>query len=584
MTKRKSKKSVSAQSAFGKSDFGFWESIFDSPDSIEPLLVYSDWLEENGHNNRALLLRAQARMNCPIESPEFVLSGVRRRKLIKQLRGELLGSVRTMTSRVEFFGGIVIPEMTASKFNFNRKTIFKDAPVAGIRFNDMKGVDFAKCKELSRFRVLDLRGEARQSDRGLLLQSKHLNSLRALNAGKAANRKEFASAFLDGKWKDLTRVCLANSDSVNVEELLRSRSAKKVEHLEFRYLGHQGMSVVEALSDPSTLPNVKSLVWPRMRFGASKMEFERRLNLPSLRVLDASSEFFSGRQFHDLLANKNFKRLESLALLSSTQTLKPEHIPKSSPPKLTRLYLRQIGFSQSGAIALAESPLFNRLESLRIAPGNLAGHLDKVAQAKRVSKCKLKYLELANRSPTAAQLAAIAKTNLFSNIETLILCCSGATVNGLAKNSLPKLLRLELGNCKLGKTNIERLVRAPWFSKLETLDLAGAKISNGALKPFESLRSNLKVLMLGRIEDEDVESLTKCQLENIEYVSFDLSRISKGVVAKLRKHLRQFETETGVPFIDERWYDPPGQLSHGVAAKFFRSHPVSGIVLPASKS
>jgi len=86
------------------------DAMRDEPDSVEPGLVYADWLEEQG-DPRAELVRVQLALCGPVDSADCAGLRAKERLLTKQLRGEILGPVRLLTNNVGFFDGLILPEL-----------------------------------------------------------------------------------------------------------------------------------------------------------------------------------------------------------------------------------------------------------------------------------------------------------------------------------------------------------------------------------------------------------------------------------------------------------------------------------------
>jgi uncharacterized protein (TIGR02996 family) len=550
----------------------FWESMRDEPDSVEPGFVYADWLEEQG-DSRADLIRAQMALRGPIDAADCPVLRARERLLTKELRSEILGPVRSLTKRVDFFGGLIIPEMTSDVFRKNAEAILHESPTLGIRFTKLNDRRLANCRELQSLRAVNLQGNSTKTARVALIGSKHLTGLRAINASDVVARPEFAEAWCTDKWPHLTRAVLESGSKINLAEMLHAPAMKRLRHLSLGYLDRANAEdFIQAFSDARTAPQLETFD-PAQMFLDDRIwrRFCESVSLPSLRRLDISETFSSPEDLQTLLTNQGLSNLQELAALITTRALQPETFQGRISKSLVRLSLRQCRFTEQSSVAFAESPLFRQLESLRIAPGNFGRHLNAIFKAGVVAK-RMRVLQLANSGPNARDILKLQ--DIFPNLETLAIDCSATAAKALAELSLPKLRRLELGDFKLTPAIVKALFRAPWFDQLETLNLRDLIVTDEAIaelaKLVEGRSMKLRVLDLGQIETAAARSMADSDaFSNLEFLGFSMDPVGKPT-------LRRVKMKYG-PTYDGQW-PVVSQSLGGWVPEFFVRHPFGGIV------
>lgn len=548
------------------------DAIRDEPDSVEPGLVYADWLEEWG-DPRAELVRVQMALRGPVDAADCPVLRAQERLLTKQLRGEILGPVRSLTKCVEFFHGLILPELSSDVFLKNADAILHQSPTLGVRFTKLKARGVADCPELKSLRAVSLRGNSTQSARAALLESMHLTELRAIEPGDAGMRPEFARAWCTDKWPHLTRAVLQSGAKIDLAEMLAAPQMKRLRHLSLLYLELSDSAVfLDALSDGDTAPALETFD-PGQLFAQDHnwSRFCSAVHLPSVRKMDLSDDFSSPQDLQNLLSNKGLPRLEELAVLTTDAKLLPETFSSRPPRSLTRLGIRQCQFTEASAIALGESRLFRQLQSLRIAPGNLGRHLKAMRKAGVVAK-KMRVLELANTRPTVDDISILQE--LFPNLETLAIDCSAAAARELAQLSMPKLRRLHLGDFTLTPAIVKTLVNAPWFSRLETLNLYDLVFHDEALAALADYAAEhplkLRVLALGDIGTSGARVLSDSDaFRNLDFLSFFSNKIGKPTLRRVRQKYGTVY-EGGWPAV--------AKTLGGFVPEFFVKHPFGGIV------
>lgn len=547
------------------------QAIRDDPDSLEPGLVYADWLEEQD-DPRAELVRVQMALHGPVDSADCPPLRARERLLTNQLRGEILGPVRSLTSRVEFFHGLILPELTGEVFQKNASAIVHGSPALGVRFTKLKSRGLADCRELSSLSALSLRGNSSQTDRVALLKSVHLTGLRVLEPSDAAIRPEFAQAWCSDRWPHLTRCVLESGARIPLADMLAAPAMKRLRHLSLGYLDRDDYKAfLKAFSDPATAPALETFD-PGSLFASDRdfQEFCRTVSLPSLRRLDLSEDFCTPDDLQNLLSRKRLPRLEELAVLTTNASLTPQTFAGRPPRSLTRLGIRQCRFTEDSAVALGDSPLFRQLVSLRIALGNLSRHLKAIQRSGAVAK-KMQALELTGPRPTTDDISALP--DLFPELETLALTCSATGLRQLAQLKLKKLRRLEV-NVPLSPATVRVLQDASWFERLETLNLHEAEISGEALRILTDAVAErapqLRVLALGRLETAEARAVADSgALRHLDFVSFPSDKLRKATV-------RRISQELGAAY--EGHWPAAAKTLGGFIPEFFPKHPFGGIL------
>ena len=548
------------------------DAMRDEPDSVEPGLVYADWLEEQG-DPRAELVRVQLALRGPVDSAGCAGLRAKERLLTKRLRGKILGPVRSLTNNVGFFDGLILPELSSDIFLKNLDAILHQSPTMGVRFTKLKTRGVADCRELKSLRAVSLRGNSSQAARAALLKSKHLTELRALQPSDAAIRPEFAEAWCTDKWPHLTRAVLESGAKIDLAEMLAAPQMKRLRHLSLGYIDYSDKdTLVNALADGETAPNLETFDPGQLFMQDSDWSrFCRTMHLPSVRKLDLSHDFCSWVDLKCLLSNKGLPRLEELAVLTTDAKPLPETFAVKPPRSLSRLGVRQCQFSESGAIALGESRLFRQLESLRIAPGNLARHLKAMRKAGVVAR-KMRALELSRIRPTVADISILQE--LCPNLETLAMDCSSAVVRELAQLSMPKLRCLQLGDFALKPSLVKAMASAPWFPRLETLNLDDLQVSDEAVAALADVAAEhplkLRVLALGRIGTAAARTLADSDaFSQLDFLEFSAENVGKVT-------LRRVKQKYG-PVYEGGWSTVARSIG-GFVPEFFVGHPFGGIV------
>lgn len=166
-------------------------AVCDNPDEDTPRLVFADWLQENGDEDRAEFIRLQIRSAAVPEEEHTLAELGREEDLLSAHRDEWVDSVKAFESyRGDFYkfrrGFVECIAANGEALAEDGERLFALAPVRELYLNDTEEYGaLAKCKWLLRLRALDLKGSglSHHFDPAPLIGSPYLANLTALGLG-----------------------------------------------------------------------------------------------------------------------------------------------------------------------------------------------------------------------------------------------------------------------------------------------------------------------------------------------------------------------------------------------------------------
>jgi uncharacterized protein (TIGR02996 family) len=171
----------------GSLEKGFLADIVANIDDDTPRLVYADWLEENGHNDRSEFIRVQVeRTRLPAWDPAQVRLRLREQALLKQHGKEWLAELPAIKgARWEGFRRGIVAEVSFDTFEAMRKLAHDcraSAPVEAISVYWPRRRESRKeVPPIAELRELTLHGRPFDKEAGWLAASPQLSTLRSLS-------------------------------------------------------------------------------------------------------------------------------------------------------------------------------------------------------------------------------------------------------------------------------------------------------------------------------------------------------------------------------------------------------------------
>jgi uncharacterized protein (TIGR02996 family) len=175
-------------------------AVCENPDDDTPRLVFADWLQENGDEERAEFIRVQLEIAGLPDGKKKQKRLAREKELLDAHRDEWAEALKPYFAY--YYGGIYAHHyappvvfrrgfvetiaMDVATFGSRGEEVFALAPIRGLRIQDAQALDdLAKSKNLLRLHTLDLRGAVLStdgSDSPVLFRSKFLANLKTLIA------------------------------------------------------------------------------------------------------------------------------------------------------------------------------------------------------------------------------------------------------------------------------------------------------------------------------------------------------------------------------------------------------------------
>jgi uncharacterized protein (TIGR02996 family) len=162
-----------------------------APDDDLPRLVFADWCDENGEEDRAEFIRVQVELTKGVIGKKRVALLKREQELLKEHRAAWTDNIREFTDDfrdepIRFRRGFVEDiSINDELLERHGDELFRRAPIRTLRMGDQDGFnDLHKCKHLLRITTLDLTVSRLDSTGGspALFRSKYLANLTTLIA------------------------------------------------------------------------------------------------------------------------------------------------------------------------------------------------------------------------------------------------------------------------------------------------------------------------------------------------------------------------------------------------------------------
>ena len=448
-------------------DAALFQTILDNPEDDTARLVYADWLEEHGGQERAELIRVQIELarlledeprlpwvqdhfteDFPGEWPWLLKDDSRRWQLAERQRKLLAKFDKKLHRELPKIRGIrwgrlqrgFVNEIVVSGFGAlcnHAETIFAAAPITQFNFEDFeleKPDVLAALPQLARIRKLECSG-MRMEDRGWqMLESPHLTHLRTLDLGYSDGGTDLAAALAGAPaMANLQTVNLSHNeiDTESARRLLRSTHLKSL-----RSLNLTGNFQFD----------------PKALFGEPRLAQLSRLSVSGCGL-----------------------QVRGIADLAKSRHLK----------SLTHLELAYNEIGPQGVAALLAAPFLSRLIELNIGNNSLGNDgVRKLAKSPRVANLRVLVLEENQLGSDA--LTALANSPHLSNLGVLDLKDNHIGVRGaqaLAKSPyLANLTVLDLFGNQLGDKGVAALANSPALANLNLLVLAANGITDKGAK------------------------------------------------------------------------------------------------------
>jgi uncharacterized protein (TIGR02996 family) len=425
------------------------DAIRDEPDNERLRLVYADWLEDNGHPERAEYVRLCYELSG-LDADDPHAAGLERR------RGQLFrkhqktwgpGLIGDAAGRLKSRGLVQCVEMPAVSF-LKCADRLRVEPVCTVKLtNASKYVKkLAACAALADVRELILyQSDVDESDVQALAESPHLKRLRVLRLVSCGVTTPEAAALAEAPW-------LANLRTLDLS------------HYERRDR------------------DVNNAIWR---------------NVGIFRAIAAGHTNHLGDDgFRALLESPHLGNLETLIVANNWISTDSARLlwTGTRVPKLRRLDMSYNYLLADGLLELIGSPLMKRLESLEIQANEVGPEAVAALAASRNVR-NLKLLDVSGTTAyddrpklTSAAAEAIANSANLKNLEHLVLTFCAITAPGavaLAKTTKLKSLKtLCLSNNPVCDRGARAFAASPLLGQLETLDLSACSVTAAAAKAF----------------------------------------------------------------------------------------------------
>jgi uncharacterized protein (TIGR02996 family) len=336
---------------------GFLDDIVAHIDDDTPRLVYADWLEENGHHDRAEFIRVQIeRSRLPAWDAAQVRLRLREQELLKQHGEKWLAELPVIEgAKWEGFRRGIVAEVSFASFEAMRQSAHACRAVAPV---EAVTVRWPRRKEagqagtpIAELRELSLTGRpSRENEIGWLADSPQLATLRSLTARGLwpdGLGRLIASPHLTGL--KALRLPSSNLGNAGIRALIRAASLTALEELDL-----SGRGRAERYNDD---PVVRS---PGMEWLAGWA------GLAAVRSLTLSSNEVGLPGLRALLRSQHVRALKELSLRDGRLDGQAMAELRDARPEL-RLETLDIGenvLKELGVAYLASAPCLSELKAL----------------------------------------------------------------------------------------------------------------------------------------------------------------------------------------------------------------------------
>jgi uncharacterized protein (TIGR02996 family) len=449
----------------------FLQAIIESPDDDAPRLVFADWLDDHGDDERAEAIRLAVRLRGrgPIDLDPEAWALLTRIEDLEQRHGDRWRAAAPNLDGVYLGlgeGGFLTDAhiQSVEALLHHEKRIFSAGPIRrlSVLLDNPGDADLlASCRSLARVRRLGLHGD-RPEDFGLsaLALSPWLRGVRKLDLSRNYQHSSFLPSLAAApRWPGLEELDLT----------LNGFSAAA-----FRTLGGAPL-----------LSTLKSLNVSRCVLrGQPLRELLRSTHLPRLRRFLAGENFIGPTTVRDLTA-VDWQHLEVLDLSSNNLTAASARDLAGRPflARLKRLDLSANRLGDAGVQALAASPwLSRRLRRLDVGfCGVTSKGLEHLAGAGWLGKLAWLDLNGTHIGPAEADVLAAAP---LAGLGYLALSYADLRIRALRKLLgapwMAGLVCLDLDNTALDDAGARAIAEAPNLDRIARLDLCGNRFSTRA--------------------------------------------------------------------------------------------------------
>lgn len=405
-------------------------TILENPDDDAARLVYADWLEEHGQQERGELIRVQCeRARLPDDDDRQRELFFREEALLAAHGKDWLGKLKPLVKECRYERGFVAwVSLPGRAFLEKAEKLFALAPLRGIQLTHLgmgkfPAADLAAVPQLARLRSLQLRGAMRDAPTRTVLQSPHVQQLERLHL----------------------------EDTACGEGTIRHLWAKALPQLQTLEFYGEGLSVhAELLSQP-------------------------KIPLREYAVTSMSGVFHRDR----VIALARTKALAGLTHLNLRNS--PAQVPGATAlanskvmSNLRELVLRSASIGVTGMGAIAASPHMANLTTLNVRTNHFGiNGLRALVESQHLTK--LNHLELGNNDLDARAVPLLRGWSGLARVRSLDLSDNqipdGATAEFLRAPELANLWHLSLGNNPLGREAAQVLLTAPHLDRLCSLQL-----------------------------------------------------------------------------------------------------------------
>jgi uncharacterized protein (TIGR02996 family) len=500
-----------------KTHAGFLEAINADPDDDAPRLIYADWLEDNGEDERAEFIRDQCRAaSLPACNERDELED-RAEDLLRQHRQTWIAPL-TRGERPEFHRGFLERiQMTPRQFPQQAKALFELGPACtpGLFLNRSRSRLDRMLATPAGQRVTGLHlMDASPSTIDQLGDLPHLRRLELSNRDTGERRtaaaREALGRMMQRPWFRQLRVLRISGwpfGDEEVQTLTEMDGAPRLRGLVLRDTGLTGTGLQTLASSPS-MSRLEVLGMDHRSLNATDLaKLASSSNLGALRAL--CLEWVGAPELLTALCPL-LVRVEWLSLCASSPGNAGLRVLSSlkTPLRLDTLILRQCGKVTPAAMRqFAMSPLGQRLRVLDL--GAAGGFTDAMLRGllEEGGLSQLRGLSLAGNPPLGENAAQIlADWPGFRNLRWIDLAGTGIKGKTLceliASSRSDHLVRARIDTESLSGAELLRLLSGPGVGKMVEMALNCRRCSAA------DLRAVAKLLPLPRLMGLDLQGVT----------------------------------------------------------------------------
>ena len=508
------------------SDRPFLEAIREEPDDDLHRLAWADWLEEQGHDDRAAFLRAQLAA-ARLDETDLALDALEDRAddLLAAHENEWAGKVGELAFDLGWSRGCLeSATLDANALLDHGDGLFETTPIRHVRLlvaeDDLPRV--AGCPWLAGVEHLEIGNASHLRDAPLqaFLSSPHLGRLTSLDLnGHGIEGPLIQTLIGTGLLSRLRKLDLSGNKPFGdrATRLLAEADAPRLEWLgldgtNITSLGLQSMLFSKTHPALHVLQANMALLFRRGDFNSGRLDREllqtplagrltsltlRKFALSAnaletlvlsplasrLRDLTLSDTSLKGETEAGIIAtSENLSGLRRLDLGANSLRDKGARVLASSPYLTSLVHSNLSGNSIGGPgiRALLDSPILDRVRSLDLS-GNFVGVPNVTALAKAIRPRLLRSLHLRNANLDAECAAILAGSPAFAGLRKLGLGGNRLGDEGIRAiaNSphLARLRSLELDKTEVDSAGVQALLDTPRLDRLRHLNMRNVSIS-----------------------------------------------------------------------------------------------------------